>query len=271
MHLLVPEYSICVTHYNCGKTLEKSLSGILGQVDDSFELVVVDNLSTDGSERILRSYEGEGRLKLVSKKCSRGTGRQIGLENASGRYVISGLDMDDTFRPTLLPLLRFYRAVVDGKVLSGFGEATMIAPKRLLVELGGWHDLQFRENWDLCRRAAGSDSYRWTIFPLVDSVNQHHERASIWSMTKYRYIRYRENLRVGHRQFGESEKIGLLQRVTWLAAKFSVIFMEKYRVQYPFTAVDPEFFIDSRKYWDGKTELAREKELYMIGLNRELK
>ena len=269
--LMAPEYSICITHYNCAGTLEASLSSILRQIDGRFEVVIVDNRSTDGSERILRSYEREGRIRLVSRRCSRGIGRQTALENASGRYVISGLDMDDAFRPAMLPLIRFYHARVEGKLLSGFGEATMVAPRSLLVGLGGWRDLQFRENWELCRRAAGSDGYRWTIFPLVDAVNPHRERASFWKMMRYRYIRYRENLRVGHRQFDEAEKVGVLQRTTWAAARVSAAFREKYRVGYRFTAVDPRFFVDARDFWNQGTDLARESELYMIGLKRALK
>jgi glycosyltransferase involved in cell wall biosynthesis len=267
----MPKYSICVTHYNCLGTLERSLESLLSQINDDFEIVIVDNVSNDGSEKILRRFQREGRIRLFQQKCSRGTGRQAGLLNASGEFIISGLDMDDTFRPNLIPLLRFYHDRVEGKLLSGFGEATMIAPKELLTRLGGWRDLQFRENWELCRRAAGADHYRWTVFPLVATVNPHNERTSTWSMTEYRYIRYRENLRVGHRQFSEAEKVGTLQRITWIAAKFSVMFLAKYRVEYPFTAVDPRCFIESKEYWVEDADLAREKELYRIGLNRELR
>lgn len=266
----MPKYSVCITHYNCGSTLEKSLESILSQVNDEFEIVVVDNNSNDGSEEILRKYEGEQVIKLIQRKCSRGIGRQTALENASGKYIVSGLDLDDTFRPSLMPLLRFYHDRVEGKLLSGFGEATMVAPRELLKSLGGWHDLQFRENWELCRRAAGIDRYRWTIFPLVASVNPHSERRSTLSMTRYRYIRYRENLRVGHRQFDETEKTGLGQKVVWFAARFSVMFLEKYRAGYPFTAVDPRYFVDSRGYWAENADLEKEKNLYRIGLKREL-
>jgi glycosyltransferase involved in cell wall biosynthesis len=267
----MPKYSICVTHYNCSGTLEKSLESLLSQTNDDFEIVIVDNMSNDGSEKILKRYQREGRIRLIQQKCSRGIGRQTALLNASGQFVVSGLDMDDTFRPNLMPLLRFYHDRVEGRLLSGFGEATMIAPKEVLAELEGWRDLQFRENWELCRRAAGADRYRWTIFPLVATVNPHNERASMRSMTKYRYIRYRENLRVGHAQFAEDEKVGILQKTTWIAAKFSVMFLPKYRVGYPFTAVDPKYFVESKEYWVEGEDLAREKELYRIGLKRELR
>ncbi|MGD0477855.1 MAG: glycosyltransferase family 2 protein [Nitrososphaerales archaeon] len=266
----MPKYSICITHYNCGTTLEKSLESVLNQINDEFEVVIVDNKSNDGSEKILKKYEEERKITLIQRKCSRGIGRQTALENASGKYIISGLDMDDTFRPSLIPLLRFYHDRVEGKLLSGFGEATMVAPRELLTSLRGWHDLQFRENWELCRRAAGTDQYRWTIFPLVASVNPHPERHSLRSVIKYRYIRYRENLRVGHRQFGETEKTGVSQKIVWFAARFSVMFLEKYRVDYPFTAVDPRYFVDSRGYWAENADLEKERSLYRIGLKREL-
>jgi hypothetical protein len=146
----------------------------------------------------------------------------------------------------------------------------MVAPRELLAGLGGWHDLQFRENWELCRRAARMDQYRWTIFPLVASVNPHPERITLRSVIRYRYIRYRENLRVGHRQFDETEKTGIGQKVVWFAARLSVMFTEKYQVDYPFTAVDPRYFVDSRGYWAEDTDLEKERNLYRIGLKREL-
>jgi glycosyltransferase involved in cell wall biosynthesis len=236
----------------------------MNQVDDNFEIVVVDSKSSDGSAERLRSYADEGKIKLIEQKCSRGIGRQVALENASGNHVISGLDMDDIFKPRIRVLLRFYHERVDGRLLAGAGEATMIAPRRLLLKLGGWKDLQFRENWELCRRAAGMDVYKWSIFPLASAINPHQERRHWRTRIKYRYIRYRENLRVGHKQFDDGERVGLGQKIVWSAARFSVLFLPKYRVKHNFTSVDPKYFVDSRDYWPKDDDQEKEKELYQL-------
>ena len=256
--------------FNCRRTLTESLRSIFSQIGSDTEVVVVDNQSTDGSGEILEGLSAEGKIKLVVEKCSWGGGRQRALETSSGEYIISGLDMDDTFHRRLRPLLRFYHEKTEGSLLSGFGEATMVAPRALLTRLGGWRDLQFRENWELCRRAAKVSSFRWTIFPLVRTTNPHGERRRLWSRTRYRYIRYRENLRVGHKQFEQSERTGLGQKAVWLAARASLPFLKDYRDDFPFTAVDPRLFVDSSEYWDGAEGIERERELYQIGLHREV-
>ena len=104
----MPKYSICITHYNNKSTVEDSLNSIFGRINSNFEIILVDSKSNDGSADVLRNYAAQRRIKLIEKKSSRGLGREIALENATGDYVISGLDMDDIFTPTLEWLLRFY-------------------------------------------------------------------------------------------------------------------------------------------------------------------
>ena len=43
-------------------------------------------------------------------------------------------------------------------------------------------------------------------------------------------MRYRDNLRVGHKQFDRGEKMGLGQKIVLFAAKFITLFLPKYRV-----------------------------------------
>jgi glycosyltransferase involved in cell wall biosynthesis len=249
--------------------LTNSIDSLLAQLDSDFEVVVTDNMSTDGSQDVLKQYERRGQIRLVCKSGSRGTGRQIALWNAKGKYIISGLDMDDTFRPTLKALLRFYHAEAQNLVLSGAGEATLIAPRATLLELGGWNDLQFRENWELCRRAAMKDLYRWTIFPVVCSRNEHQERRFWLNRLKYRYVRYRENIRVGHKIFDKGEIIGLSQRALYYIAKFSSLFHERYTTSYRFRSIDRRYFVDSREYWPDELEDSQSEQLYKLLLREE--
>src|SRR5437870_11443577 len=69
------KYSICVTNYNNAPTLRQSVESILNQIDSSFEIVVVYNKSTDGSQLVLREHSDSGKLKLISARCSRGEGQ----------------------------------------------------------------------------------------------------------------------------------------------------------------------------------------------------
>ena len=268
---MLRRYSIWITNYNSIKSLERSLQTIIDQIDSDFEIVVVDNKSRDGSAETLRNYSDQHKIRLFEKRCSRGMGRQIAVEHATGDYIISGLDTDDTFRPRIRSLLHFYHDKIEGKLLSGFGEATMVAPRELLTQLGGWNDLQFRENWELSRRAFAIDAYRWTFFPLVYTINPHGERKSFLTKVRYRYIRYRDNLRVGHNQFDQAEHLGLGQKIVWFAAKISTAFLSNYKVDYSFSAIEPACFVDSMNYWPKDSSSGNEKELYSIAFQKERK
>ena len=202
-----PKYSICITHFNNAPTVKQSLESILNQIDDNFEVIVVDNVSTDGSYEILKEFASLGKIKLIRAKCSRGKGREIAFENSRGKYVIANMDLDDIFKPRLRELLVGYHAVAKEKLLwvssrmkGGFwgGESFTIAPRNLIKELGGWRDLQIFEDLELCSRAARHGKYRRSEFGLLEATNPHQERKKTWvGRMTWRYVRYREILRIG--------------------------------------------------------------------------
>jgi glycosyltransferase involved in cell wall biosynthesis len=167
-----PKYSICITNYNQGETIRESLESIVAQIDDSFEIVVVDSLSTDDSARVLSEYASKGTIKLISKKCNRGKGRQIAFENSVGEYVLAHFDMDIYYNPKLIELLQVYHRKYDGLLLRfdnlrDEGVASlMVAPRTLLTAIGGWRELQVGEDWELWRRAWEQRAYRWTEVDL---------------------------------------------------------------------------------------------------------
>src|SRR6266852_6175844 len=126
-------YSICITTYNAAKTITGSLGSLLSQIDDRFELIVVDNVSTDGSLGVLRKLADQGKIGLIALRCSRGKGRQVAFEHSTGRTVISGLDTDDIFEPVLEKLLSCYERRLPGRVLRVVNSqkqgAVTIAPR----------------------------------------------------------------------------------------------------------------------------------------------
>ena len=212
-----PKYSICITQFNNGATVKQSLESILNQIDDDFEVVVVDNKSTDGSYEILKKFEGIGKIKLVQIKCSRGKGREIAFENSRGKYIIANMDMDDVFKPRLRELLARYHAVAEGKLLWSFskmkggywgGESFTVAPRHLIKELGGWRDLQIFEDLELCTRAARQGKFSRGGFALLDVTNAHPERTKTkLGRIRWRYIWNRESLRTGlHQRWREHPK-----------------------------------------------------------------
>ena len=244
-----------MTHYNNRNTLEGSLRSILSQIDSSFEIVVVDNMSTDGSREILERYAKEGVLKLIVKRCSRGRGRQIALEHSTGDYVVSNIDFDDQIQPKLGAALAMYEQScgsdllridsIDSRNFWG-GESFNVAPHTLLSSLGGWHDLQLGEDWELWRRAAAAGRYRWTYYELLASTNAHRERKTLFGTMKFRYVRYRDMMRCGRRPFKKGEHLGMSQRIPLWTATLLYRFYERYNEasQNAFDPSNPGQFVD---------------------------
>ena len=236
-----------MTHYNNRNTLEESLRSLLSQIDSSFEIVVVDNMSTDGSRQVLERYAKEGVLKLVVKRCSRGRGRQIAFEHSKGDYIIANIDFDDQILPKLGAVLAMYEQScrtdllridsVDPRNYWG-GESFNIAPHTLLTSLGGWRDLQLGEDWELWRRAAVAGRYKWTYYKLLASTNAHRERKTLIGTMKFRFVRYRDMMRCGREVFKKDEHLGMSQRIPFWTAALLYRFYERYGDS-PHDAFDP--------------------------------
>jgi glycosyltransferase involved in cell wall biosynthesis len=181
-----PECSICITHYNNAPTVRESLESILGQIDDRFEVVVVDNFSNDGSREMLQEYAEGRRIRLVERHCSRGKGRQIAFELSSGDYIISGVDLDDVFRPVFLRLLEAYHRFFEGQCLfmSGKHEAITIAPRTLVERVGGWRDVPAGEDIDLWARMAKEGKLTHVPYRRIQSKVNPHEGVSHRAMRR---------------------------------------------------------------------------------------
>jgi len=219
-----------MTVYNVAHTIRQALENILCQLDERFELVVVDNFSGDGSGTILKEYSRAGKLKLIQARCSRGRGRQIAFENSSGDYIVANMDADDTFNPVLKELLLLYHERCEGKLLSvrrpgnpsaREGGAIQIAPRSLLEELGGWHDLNYYEDREICARAELVGKYVYAYFPLVNSRRDHPERvATMRSKMSFIFLQAREQIRIGifpHKRFLNLKKLPIYA-IAWLAS-----------------------------------------------------
>ena len=80
--------SVVIPNLNRRQLLERSLDSLWRQTFDDFEVIVVDNGSTDGSAEFLRSI-GNPRLKVVELPVNRGFagGCNAGIAVAEGRYI----------------------------------------------------------------------------------------------------------------------------------------------------------------------------------------
>ena len=94
--------SVIVPCYNLGEYLDEAVDSVLAQTFQDFEIVVVDDGSTDsGTRRLLASY-ARPRTRIVRSE-NRGlpAAKNLGLLHTQGPYVCM-LDADDRLEPTLL-------------------------------------------------------------------------------------------------------------------------------------------------------------------------
>ena len=101
-----PAISVIIPLYNAEDYLGECIDGILAQTFQDFELIIVDDCSTDSSCEIVESYipKFDGRLKLYHTPKNTGSGviaRNIGISYASGKYIYS-MDNDDLITKTAL-------------------------------------------------------------------------------------------------------------------------------------------------------------------------
>jgi glycosyltransferase involved in cell wall biosynthesis len=144
-----PLYSICITCRNVIKTISSSLGSILSQLDDRFEVILVDGGSTDGTAEIVRRIQRNQRnLIVIGQPCSRGAGRDIAYRQARGRYLIQQVDMDVIYEPTLHSILDYYhsRERIVGEYALQVPTAFLICSRNIMDRIGGWPDLQFAED-----------------------------------------------------------------------------------------------------------------------------
>jgi len=92
--------SIIVPVYNGEKTIKRSIDSILSQTINQFEIIVVDDGSTDGTEKILKSYSKYINI-IKQENCGAVKAANKGFKVATGHYLIK-LDADDYFLPDIL-------------------------------------------------------------------------------------------------------------------------------------------------------------------------
>lgn len=102
------EISIIVPVYNSEQYLKQCLNSIFSQTDQDFELICVNDGSTDHSLSILQEYEKRFPKQMSIITIANGgqaNARNVGLDHASGNYVMF-VDSDDTIRSDMLAGMR---------------------------------------------------------------------------------------------------------------------------------------------------------------------
>ena len=98
----MPRVSVIMPTYNRAEKLPRSIESVLNQTLEEFELLVVDDGSSDETEAVVTAYD-DPRVKYVAHETNHGASaaRNTGIDHADGEYIAL-LDSDDEFEPEKL-------------------------------------------------------------------------------------------------------------------------------------------------------------------------
>ena len=113
-----PRYSIVMAMFNAEKTLAKAIASVQAQTLCDWELVVVDDGSTDSSFDLLQGYaQDDMRIKPFRQQNSGpGAARSLALKNCVGEYV-AFLDSDDYWETDFLESVEAVASIESSDVL----------------------------------------------------------------------------------------------------------------------------------------------------------
>src|SRR6266567_649594 len=106
-----PKVSVIVPSYNHCRYLSERIDSILGQTFGDFEVIVLDDASTDGSPAVLADYYAKPRVRIVVNARNSGSAfpqwnRGIGMAKGDYIWIAESDDSaDPRFLETLVPIL----------------------------------------------------------------------------------------------------------------------------------------------------------------------
>jgi glycosyltransferase involved in cell wall biosynthesis len=205
-----PLVSVLIPSYNSAHFLDETIKSVLDQTFSNFELIIVDDQSTDNTDEVVQKYLNDGRVTYYKNEINLGLSGNFNkcLSYANGEYI-KFLMCDDKFHPQLLekfvPIMQQYSNVslvtsyreefglsnylwkapyqnlVDGKKAiydslqdcNWFGEPTTVMFRKSNLFIGGFNQ-QYNAlvDWDMwLRQLTLGDCY---VIPEVLSYFRIH-------------------------------------------------------------------------------------------------
>ncbi|MCK4445226.1 MAG: glycosyltransferase family 2 protein, partial [Thermoplasmata archaeon] len=182
------QFSICTTNYQCAHALDRHLESVFDLLKGlEFEYIVVDNKSKDRSMEILKRWEGQKpNMKVLSKKCTMGEGRQISFTHSKGDFILV-MDTDTVYYPVCEKLLNIYLDVhSDIAIQTRLLEVFL---NRIWEKIGGRGSLNAFEDVDMWIRIWELGKMMW--YPIIMGENVKDEGSD----GRYDFLSTRYNKR----------------------------------------------------------------------------
>ncbi len=98
-----PMVSVIIPSYNGERFIGEAIESVLNQTYQNFEIIIVDDGSTDGSKSVIKPFLWDPRIKFVEHGQNKGipSARNTGIKMSKGEFV-AFLDQDDLWLPEKL-------------------------------------------------------------------------------------------------------------------------------------------------------------------------
>ena len=91
----IPKITVYITNYNYGQFLRQAIESVLIQTEQDFEIILIDDGSTDDSISLIQSYIDHPKVKIVLQQNKGLTiSNNLALKLSRGKYIMR-LDADD--------------------------------------------------------------------------------------------------------------------------------------------------------------------------------
>lgn len=213
-------FSIIIPTYNRAHLIGRTIQSCLKQTYPHFEIIVVDDGSTDNTEQVIKSIQSPKIKYFKIPNSERGYARNFGIKQSIGNYI-TFLDSDDTLFENYLseahriilqhpdiPVFHCGYSIVDinFNTIENLNNFKNIS--QLLLTTGnilGCHGIFIRqdvtqqfpfnedrtiaglEDWELWIRI--STQYEIKHFPVITSALIHHNDRSVMQIDKERWIK----------------------------------------------------------------------------------
>ncbi len=212
-----PAFSVIIPAYNRAHTLRRAIDSVLAQTFEDFELIIVDDGSTDGTRALVEAVDDPRIRYFYQENTGVSSARNVGAGAARGEFL-TFLDSDDTAMPEWLESHRCAYSTVDvvlvcsayldfekdtihppkplgplfrnqtGQFLAG----TFSARRWLFIQVAGYIEtLHQGENWELGMRLVracqdGNFQIKAITEPLV-VYNRQHMRSRTKSINRAKH------------------------------------------------------------------------------------
>lgn len=169
------KFSVIIPVYNVEEYLEECLESIVNQSFKDFEVICVNDGSTDNSLEILQKYaEKDKRFKVLNQENQgQGVARNNALKIANGEYILF-VDPDDFVEFDMLEVLKERLDVQNVDVAffdyQIFGENTKTKIVRFMDEMKNTLNLNINDNFIFNWQELVKDNFRYTAMMVWNKV-----------------------------------------------------------------------------------------------------